>query len=225
MLDDKLKFTDTSVIFMGDYLEILINKIYEKRKLIEIGKTVKTIGILQFRLSNTDKYQAIFFPAIIEICPSEIYIEKHGDDEYVRMILYKGDILMKNKKVIRKEQLAYDVFSEFIENGRMPNFIPYDKRSFIFDTLTKVTGISFPLDHAGFEIILARLTRNAGDIFQEYRFVAGEADPLMLKLKDIAHATSSFSAKGIGGYLSDSINVMLTHENDENSDLEDILRK
>lgn len=224
-IDQYLKYTDTSAIFMGDYMEILISKMYEKHKLIEVGKTIKTIGIFQFRFNKNDKYHAVFFPAVIEICPSEIYIEKINDQEYIRAVLYKGDIFMNNRKVIRKEQLAYACFELYIENGKMPDFIPYDKRSFIFDTLSKVTGISFPLDHAGFEIILARLTRNISDIYQEYRFVADSTDPKMLKLKDVAHAASSFSAKGIGGYFADSINVMLTHENEEESDLENILRK
>lgn len=210
--------------FTGDKLEIYINRIYEKNKLIDVAKTVKTIGIFEYRLGDTDKFHGFFFPAVIEIAPSEVDFIKEGNDELLKLTLYKGDMFMTSRKVVKNEQIAYVCFSTYFEDGKIPAWLPYDQKSYIFDTLKKVTGINFPVDHAAFEIIVAHLNRCKNNIFKEYRFAEHGEKAIQLKLKDVAHAATTFTARSIGGYLSDSINVMLTHENTDESEMEDLLR-
>lgn len=210
--------------FVGEKMEVIISKIYEKHKLIDIGKTVKSVGIFEYRIGDTDKFHGFFFPAMIEMVPSEIDFIKEGNEEKIKLTFYKGDTFMTTCKVVKNEQLAYICFASYFEDGKMPSWIPYDQRSFIFDTLKQITGIHFPVDHTAFEVIVAHLTRCKHDIFKEFRFAGKNELPHQLKLKDVAHASTSFTARSIGGYLADSINVMLTHKNDQSSDIEDLLR-
>lgn len=224
-LNEHMIFPQTDgVIFNGEKMVILIDKMYEKHKLINVARTVKTIGIFEYKLGDNDKFHGVFLPGIIEIEPSEITFVKDGNKEFIKLTLYKGDYFMKTRKIVKNEQLAYICFALYFEDGKMPSWIPYEKRSFIFDTLKRVTGINFPVDHSVFEIITAHLTRCKSDIFKEYRFSKNPKDILQLKLKDVAHASNSFTARSIGGYLADSINVSLTHKNTESSDIEELLR-
>lgn len=224
-LNEHMIFPQTDgVIFNGEKMVILIDKMYEKHKLINITRTVRTIGIFEYKLGDNDKFHGYFLPGVIEIEPSEITFIKDGNKEFIKLTLYKGDYFMKSRKIVKNEQLAYICFALYFEDGKMPSWIPYEKRSFIFDTLKRVTGINFPVDHAVFEIIAAHLTRCKSDIFKEFRFSDNPKDIYQLKLKDVAHASNSFTARSIGGYLADSINVSLTHKNTESSDIEELLR-
>ena len=224
-LNEHMKFPENDgIIFNGDKMTILIDKMYEKHRLIHVARTVKTIGIFEYKIGDNDKFHGVFLPGIIEIEPSEINFIKDGNKEFIKLTLYKGDYFMKTRKIIKNEQLAYVCFALYYEDGKMPSWIPYEKRSFIFDTLKHVTGISFPVDHTVFEVITAHLTRCKSDIFKEFRFSDDKRDILQLKLKDVAHASNSFTARSIGGNLADSINVSLTHKNTESSDIEELLR-
>ena len=69
------------------------------------------------------------------------------------------------------------------------------------------------------------MARQANDTTKAYRLSDMKQPPSFLKLSDVPHATATLTGKLMGGYLNDSINVALINQNDQHSELEDILRQ
>lgn len=218
----KLK-TDKSIVFVGDKLTVKISKRFENYKLLMIKETVKTIGIFQMQIG--DKKSGFLLPAVVEMCPSYTSIVTENGETYVECTFEHGDIFIKDKRVVKNAHLAYVVFTEFVEKGKMPDFLSYQDYAFILDIAQNICGIKIPAEHTVFEIIYAFLSRKHDDYTKMYRHTAMDKPPMFLRLSDTPHASTSVTAKLIGNYLADSVNAAIVNESDGESKIEDLLRQ
>ena len=160
------------------------------------------------------------------MCPSNILFKTIKDDEYVFCTFDKGDIFIKNKSIVKSEFIAYALFSMYLDKGKIPDLIDYSKETFIFDTVADITGSKIgKFNHAIFELIYSHLARDSEDLQKPYRLTDMKTPPVRLKLSDLPRVTQSLTAKLESGYLASSINVALTHENENPSKIEELLRQ
>lgn len=212
-----------AIIFTGDTCELYIPKNYENYACLSIEKTVNTLGIFEM-LINDNISAGLFLPLIIEVIPSEIDNIVIDNVEYAKLTLKKGDILLNNTKLIQNTGIAYTTFAEFVEKGKLPSFIGYDKTCFMFDIVRLTTGAKIPSEHTIYEILFSHLHRNSNDVTKPYR-LSPKGEPTYLSLKDMSHATTTMTAKLIGGNLADSINTGLVNAADNSSKIENLLRQ
>lgn len=225
MLNKVLKYeADGSVTFIGDILTAKISKRFETYGMLAVTESVYTLAIFEFQIGDAEP-RGMFLPATIEMFPSEVsYITEDGKD-YVNLIFKKGDVFMKSTNIVKLANIAYVIFTEFVEKGNTPSFITYDQRAFLFDIISEVTGSNIPAEHAVFEIIFAHLSRDRDDVQIPYRLTSMKKPLRQIALKDVAHATTSTTAKLSGGYLADSMNVALLNNNENPSVIEELLRQ
>jgi len=196
---------------------------YRDIGIMEVGEHVKTVGIFEYSVDDGPKH-GLFLPGYIDMFPSRLDEITLDGEDILRCQFEKGDVFIQNTQVIKTESLAYTLFTEFIEKGRIPSFITYDQAAFLFDTIKELTGSKIPVSHVVFEAIFAYLARDKKDYRIQYRWTDMKNDPHYLKITDSPHATQSLTAKLISGYLPDSINAAVVNETTEHSKIEDVLR-
>jgi len=221
--DNLFKIVGKSVLFVGNKLEIFISDRYAQHGCLELTNEVKTLGIFDMKING--KSGGYLLPARITIIPSEMENITIGTDKFVKLTLYENDVFIKNRDVVMDEQLAYVVFYEIVYGGKAPKFLTYDDKVFLFDTVSEVTGISFPTDHVVFEMMVAMLHRDKKDISLQYRISDMKDEPMNIPLRLVSHAALSTTSKIIGAYMDDGIDAALVNSSEINSDIEDLLRQ
>jgi len=230
MLDEYMKTEpDGKIRYMGsDEIHILIPKTYEALQLLTVTETVRTLGIFEiWKNPLREEHKEFFLPGVIEMQPSDIVFTTIGGDEFVHCTFRKGDVFLMSNKVVKNEFIAYALFSMYLEKGKIPPIITYDKETWMFDIVAAITGSKVSkFNHAIFEMIYSHLCRCANDVHTQYRYAENPDTPYVrLKLSDLPNVTTSLTAKLESGYLAASINAALTHENENESKIEELLRQ
>lgn len=224
ILNDNLKYGQESITYVGEHpMTVLIPKDYEKHKMLAVTDFVHALAIFEIIIEGES--HGLFLPGVVDMYPSKVNFVTLNGIDYVKCEFSKGDIFIKNKKVVQNSNIAYILFVEYFRNGRLPHYVTYDMCAFLFDYIKKVTGVKLPAEHAIFEMIFSHLSRSADNLNVPYRCTDMSKPRKIIKLKDIPHATSSLTAKLIGGYLADSINASLVNANEEETDIENMLRQ
>ena len=228
MLDELVKYeSDGSIKYMSTKeLHILVPKYYEKFQMIKVEAEVTILGIFSMWFDKESDQKQFFLPGVITMCPSEKMFKTIGGEEYLYCTFRKGDTFIKSKRVVKAEYIAYALFSMYLEKGRIPDLITYDKEAFMFDIVGNVTGSkASSYNHSIFEVIYAHLARSADDVHQFYRLTSMTKPPLRLKLSNLPNVTTSLTSRLISGYLAQSITTSLNHENEFESPIEELLRQ
>lgn len=222
--NDYLEYKDDRVLFTGHEMLAYVPRSYERYGLLKIGDTTDALAIFEFTIQDVGDH-SIFLPAMISMSPSDVQFVTIGGIDYLRCLFKQGDVFLNHREVVRNSYLAYVLFNEYIQNGKIPKFIDYNTCAFIFDIVKEITKSKMNVNHATFEMIFSHLARDREDVRKFYRKTDMINPPRFLKLNDSAHATMSTTAKLIGGYLQDAINGMIVNpNNDTSSDIEDLLR-
>ena len=227
-LDKLMKFeADGSVRYLGTQdLHVLIPMYYEKDQILKVTNNIVTLGIFQFWLGDAGEHHELFIPAIITMIPSTIVYQKVDGEDSVYCVFKKGDVFMTNTQLVKTEYLAFVLFSYFIDKNRLPETISYNDLATIFQTVAKVTGSKIgKFNNVAFEILFAHTSRSVDNIAVPYRLTDMKKPFIHIKLSDMAHITSSVTAKLISGYLTNSITTAINSEVENESPLEEILRQ
>lgn len=212
------------VIFVGEELKIYIPKRYEEKQFTQITSEISTIGIFRMVADGKDEIKFLL-PAFIKIRPSGIDTETIGEDRYAVATLVKNDVFMVTNEVLQTEKIAYLIWNEFIYWGNTPTWMTYLDVMNMFKTLQKVTGLKFGVPPVVFEILISHLARTKRSLDEEYRLTDMHEYPAFIPLHAVAHAATSVSARMIGSYFDDSVNVSLIQDEGKPSELENILRQ
>jgi hypothetical protein len=213
-----------TVYFEGDSLEIFIPTRYESHGCLDMTNVVRTLAIFDMKINGSID-TGYMLPAKITIEPNDIEVVMINGNRFAKLTLTKGDVFMKNTNVIRDSQLAYIVFYEMVYGGRTPNFIDYNQNAFVFDEVTRITGVTFPTDHAIFEMMSAMLHRSQDDISVQYRLTDMKKPARNIPLSLVSHAAISTTSKIVGAYMDDGIDASLVNASDVPSEIEDLLRQ
>lgn len=223
-IDDYFEYKDDKAIFTGEEMSVYVPKTYELHGLLKIGETTEALAIFEMDIKGAGSH-GLFLPAEISMSPSDNQYCTIDGIDCLRCYFKKGDIFMNHRDVVRNSYLAYVIFFEYIQEGRIPKFIDYNTCAFIFDIVKAITKSKMDVNHSVNEMIFAHLSRDRDDIRKFYRLSDMKKPPRFLKLKDSAHATMTATAKLVSGYLQDAINGMIANpNNDTSSDIEDLLR-
>ena len=221
-IDTALKREKDSLIVVVNSVVIYISKTFEKYKMLSIGDAVSTLAVFEINIGNESV--GFFLPAVVEMKPSNVSFETINGDEYVKCEFTKGDVFMDNVNVVQNVNIAYAIFEEFIDSGRVPKFMKYKNLAFVFDIVKKITGSSIPAEHAAFEMIYSYLSRNPKNFRQMWRLTNMVGEPKYFKLKDVPHVAVSTTSKLISAYLKDSIAASMVNASEDSSDIEELLR-
>ena len=227
----ELSTEDNCVRFLGEKLECYIPERYQSFGFLELGATVKTLGI--FKMVVNDEYECgLQLPTTIEMYPTDIYQESISpdDNEAKKDKFYvcsfdKGGQVVTNLNLVQNDKVGYTCWREFMSVGHMPLYIDYDNVAFLFDDLKECTGKGISADHAVLEIIYSHLFRDANDANIPYRNTNMARAPQRITLTDISNGLTGTFAKIAGSYAQQGYNAALLNQSDENVELEDLFRR
>lgn len=215
--------TKGEVIFTGEKLEIFIPKRYVEKNLTYIESNITTVAIFEM-IINDEIHEGYFLPGFIRICPSGIDSVTIGEDRYIKATLSKNDVFMQTVDIVKTEKLVYLIWNEFFYLGNIPKWMSYQDVLNLFRTMQKITGLKFGVPSVVFQIICSQLARSPKNLDIEYRLTDMKESPIWIPLHSVAHAATSASARMIGSYFDEGINVTLLQDKGRPSELEDILR-
>lgn len=200
-----------------------LDRAYEKYKRLKITDKVSTLGI--FTIEIGDKTAGFCIPGMLTMCPSSTEYVIHDGIECVKCTFEKGDVFIDSDDFVRESNIAYVMFTECLEKANIPKFMSYDDLATLFDMISRYTGFNAGVNHAGFEMLYAYLTRSANNLGVQYRYTDMKQPPYYMKLKDVPHVAQSTTTKLLGAYLTDSMTVSMVNASDDVSDVEELLRR
>ena len=216
------------VIFTGESLKCFIPKRYENRSLVIMKNPIKVFGIFEMAIIKkpNDKpiYKRLDIPSLLITNPYNVSSTiRRGVDCYMFEYL-KNQTFIESTKLIKQPNLAYLAFREFIELGNIPTFLSYNDRAMLFDNISKFTGTKLKINHAILELIIAQLSRDSNNTSIKYRHTDMKNPSTFIPLKSVTEGPDSTMAKLYGSYFMDGLNSALVSPNQDQSDLENLLR-
>lgn len=227
-LDKNMKFeADGSIRYMGTKnLNIVIPMYYEKDQMLKIGSDLISLGIFSFWYEGEQDKGLLFLPALLTMCPSTVVYQKVNGEDQVFASFSKGDLFLKSRKLVKTEYIAFILFNYYVDKNHIPELVSYDDLATIFQRIAQVTGSKISkFNNAAFEILMAHTARSADNIAVPYRLTDMKKKYIHVKLGDMAHITTTVTAKLISGYLQGSITTAINSEVTNESTLEEILRQ
>ena len=214
------------VIFIGDELTIWIPERYKGKSCLKISEVVQSLGIFSMQIKADGKSHNVgyFLPRLINIEPTEILSDTQDENKFIKLVLYKNNVFMQSTELVKTSSISYVAFYEYINSANVPEFITYDQKAFLFDSISKETGVKFKADHAIFEIIFAHLCKSQNDFSIQYRFTDMKTKEFQIPLSDTSHASVSTTSRLVGSYFSNGISASLVEDNLNPSIIENILR-
>jgi len=216
----------SKVIFIGETLKVYIAKRFKNFACLKISDKISTLAIFELEVIDKGKtYKSGFFlPRIIVMESTEIEEINKDEEKYILLTLKKGNAFIETTELIQMAGIGWVVFYEYINSTKTPSFITYDDKAFMFDKVSRHTGINFNVDHSIFEILIAHLSRKQGSPTIQYRHTAMEGRELQIPLSDVSHASVSTSSRLIGTYFANGINASLVQDNKNLAEIENLLR-
>lgn len=213
-----------SLIFTGDTLEIFVPKRYENHGYLTVEDSIRTIGFFDM-IINGKINTGYKLAATIEIIPSETESVVIDNKNYLKLILKKNDVFIKQLKYVEDGKIMYILFYEMTYFGRYTKFLSYSNCATIYDYIAKTTGTHFSTAHTIFELMIMHTSRDSKDIAKPYRLTLMTKDPRYIGLHSIANVASSTSGRIIGSYSKQGFDASLANASENNSNIEDILRQ
>lgn len=222
-----------SVVFTGKYMEIYIPELLFEKNMSEfIGKSVRTIGVFNFRVygsedkSGNPPIQAYRFASRIMTKPSGFHyanlpeltnqsdVGDDSDSKYVVLEYFNGDLFIESISAIKADENVSDIV-QLIHAGKIPRNLGYDEILGLELSTMKFNGASLRVTATVLEAIISEICRDNKDIRRPFRYRAGsdakvgmdEYIPINIKnLPNINSTFTSLSFENINYSLTTSIN-------------------
>jgi hypothetical protein len=210
-----------------DDIDIYFPKHYLDGKLGSIDSKFNPLGI--FAIVSGDKYAVHSVPAIIPMNPSNSTIVKINDMAYYKLSWSKGETVVSNTLLVKRQSLAFEIYDEFIAKGRVPPYL--NKRDYVeilyhIQEFCDVNLNTDPAILAGYGAATARYPDDQTKPARE--FYVKQADfidmPIVrIPLRSVAYGADNTTARLLGSYLNEGLMSSLVNRSDGTQNIEQIL--
>lgn len=244
------KTTKNKVLFIGEYMEVYIPTIDFSHKMASIsGQIIKTYGMFEIHIwdkipenNEAPKYITRYmYSSKITLIPTSIITKTvsicNGENTPCTVLQFRKNSIFIDNTDVKQDGATASTFINAIFEAFLPQTIKYDEFVKLFMECGKINGINFGVNATTIEVIFAAQCRYAKDLSLPYRVylnkvasVKENASSKMLKLVklvDLPHFTSTFSAFTFQNIDYAITSSALRHEQgkkEEESDIEKIMR-
>lgn len=204
-------------------LDVYIPKRYTEFKFCSIEETVTTFGIVDLVINDTE-LKGLLLPNFITIEPKEITETTIDGVTYIKCSFSKNDIFMSNRVVVKNKFLIIKMFKEFFGFANLPRFINYNNCHLLFSNIDKMTGMNLNTGNEILEMAFAYLYRSKNNLSIQARYIGKNEPKEFIGLRNVSYGPDSTLAKIFGSYMDEGINSSLVNPNEQNKQLEDIMR-
>lgn len=148
-------------------MKVIFPQRFVDRAMAYLGSETSFTGI--FATLCEGKYSVTKACAIVPSEPDATRIVNWLGREYVELSYEPGSAYMKNRELVKDDQLVYRIYDEFINKGNVPWYIDYDDMAHIFDTANKHGGTSIADSKEVTHFIISLISRVKGDLTTYFR--------------------------------------------------------
>lgn len=211
-------------------IKIQIPTRYVDKGIATIGETIYIPGF--FGIIVDDRYYGVSKAlSYLPVTPVSLQEVKIGETKYLEMRFDKGDVICPNINLMKKDTYVYGIWEELVSQGKHPWYFNSIDHSEILATSEEHGGVRLVANSATMEFITAYLTRDAGDIYTQFRHKAKGWEDLVdperytvLALNDVAHVAPNTLSKITGAYLDSGLTSALIDPSDNTDQAEEIYR-
>lgn len=195
----------------------------------EIGINTFTYGLLAIILESGD-YAVLNVNALLELNPYKLSIVTVDDVDYHQFHFDAGDVVIKTTDLVKREAMLFNVFNEFIFNGKVPWYTDYEDLGKLFDTAKYHAGSNVAQNPEVIEFIASMVSRSKNDRTKYIRSVAQKQSDFTLNdidyvpLKSVYWSVTSTVNKLTGSHFADGVTSALVTPTTKTDKIERILR-
>jgi len=209
-------------VYTKEKLIIEFPKWYEKKGLLVIDDVSYLYGIFALIIDN--KYSVSIIPTLLPTTPIAVTEVVKDEIEYIQYHYGKGDVIIENTTVVKKEILSFNLFESFFLQARVPWFIEYEDLIRILDNLQKYAKSNLGNNYISTELVVSFITRNKEDKRVFYRQKQDEPYEY-IDLMNVYYSAISTISKLAGNYFTESLVSALVQHEDKPNKLEVLIRK
>lgn len=209
-----LRLEDNSVYYNGEgqFVFFIPEIFFERNHAIYEGDIIYTIGVLNYSMFKkpedmTKKVKRFFYPSLIGTKPGKVEKVKNFKlfpnlkaDNY-RILYYENnkiDQIITSIEIPEELSNTEEFFSIFINTGKIPQGIPYEKLDEYYPESMELNGNSFGLNQQQFGIIVSEQCRDPHDISKPFRLSKSldkdSTGYIPISIKEIPKTVSPFTS-------------------------------
>lgn len=200
-----------------------------------IGETVKTIGILNYEILNTNgksiMFERFFFPTRFDCTPS--YISKAKDiqvgnekGDFRKLVFEKGAKVVNSIEVVETITNVEDIFQMMVVTGNIPPNLSYDILQDYFTEPMELNNGDYKVNMQMFGIIISELCRDSKDLSKPFRYnkdkLSNPYDYTSISVIESPKLTSPYSSI-TSYYYDDAVIAAIMNTNTVDNPLEKLL--
>lgn len=213
-------YANAGKLYATDYMEIYIPMNYFKQNLaVNKGSSIELFGIVYtrtFKNGSPNKIQLLNTPVVIDLMIYEFKqetIELHGSSIDVMTLEYLKDAYVLHQTVQKGREVA-EAFLSSVLAGKLPKTLKYQQLIDLWWRNLEISGISFKVPSKEYEMILATIYRNPGNVKERYgQHFGRQSNPTGLDYKtgnvrEVVKNLSTFSGmvfEDMGAMISNGI--------------------
>lgn len=218
-----LKTADSQVICTKN-CKIQLPVRFQQIRLAQLGTEIYILGVYALIL-ETGEYAVSNMLGLVKINPDKIVTVKIADEEYFEFYFEAGTTIFPNTSIVKRDELLYNIFNEFIFNAGIPWYLEYNDLGKLFDTAKKFTGSNAANIYEVLEFLASFVSRNPKDRSLFYRLTLPNKDqPQYVALTSVFYSVSNTVNKIAGNYFSDGIVSALVNPSENVEKIEQLLR-
>ncbi len=195
----------------------------------EIGIRTFTYGFFPV-IFDDDTYGVFNVCAMVELNPYKLGIVNIDDTDYYELFFDAGQVFIKTTELVKKANLMYNVFDEFIFKGTLPWYAQYEDVGKLFDTAKKHADSKVAENVEVIEFVASMISRSKNDRTKYIRTQAKSFSDVGIEhvdfvpLKSVFYSVNSTLNKLAGSYFNDGVTSALVQQTQKAEKIEKIIR-
>lgn len=224
-----LKTTSTGQVITQKACKIQVPARFMDVGLGQIGSETYVMGYFALIL-DTHEYAVCSIAAIVELNPFKTITVMIDDILYYEFYFEPGDVVIKTTDVVRRSNLMYNIFDEFIFKGKVPWYLEYEDLGKLFDTAKSHGDSNVGESLETIEFITSIISRHIDDRTQPVRLAVKEYKDITkdsvqyVGMNSVFYSVNSTMNRLTGSYFNDGIVSSMVIPTDKVSTIESILR-
>lgn len=211
--------------------KIQIPKRYSDRNIAEIGEKTYIYGI--FALIMDNGYYSVFnMLAMVPILPSRVTLEKVDGNLYHTFHFEAGQVIIPDRRVVKRDILVYEILDEFLFKAGLPWFLTYEDVGKLFLTAKRYANSNIAENQTVMQLFASLMGRNPTNLAQHYRHYLKdclekhiEPEPAeIIGLGNVQYSATNTLSKLAGSYYDQAVVSALVNPSESVEKIESLLR-
>lgn len=167
---------------------------------------------------------------MLNISPGFTRIVKGRDQSYYEFSFDPGTVVIRNSFAVMDDTLPYQMYREFIEMGKVPEFFAYEDMANIFISVVELAGVKLGANEAILSAIASSVMKDPDDLRRSYAFIINHIDEQLSRrygvvpFRDVQLGATNNTAKLMGSFSDLATSSMLVNPSTRSEPMEELLR-